>query len=149
MIIDKLENSSLYFPLGERFEKGFKFLIDDDLSSLPEGKHEIDGDNVFALVSNYVTRSQEEKQPESHKIYADIQYMVTGAENIGYAAYKSQEVYKEYDEDKDFMLYNDISFLLKLEKGMFTVFFPDDIHMPGITMDEPVEVKKIVIKVRL
>lgn len=149
MIIDKLENRNLYFHLGERFEKGFKFLVNNDLISLLEGKHEIDGDNVFALVSNYVTKSPEEKDPESHRIYADIQYIVKGCEKIGYAVYDSQKVFKEYNEEKDIMFYNDFSFYLNLFTGMFTVFFPDDIHMPGITMDEPVEVKKIVIKVRL
>ena len=35
------------------------------------------------------------------------------------------------------------------EGSSFTVFLPHDVHMPNLQIDGPVEVKKVVIKVRL
>jgi beta-galactosidase beta subunit len=32
---------------------------------------------------------------------------------------------------------------------MFTIFFPHDLHLPGIKADKPVSVKKIVVKVKV
>lgn len=149
MIIDKIKNWRIYFDRNSRFANGFEFLETTDLLYLPEGRHDIDGDNLFALVSNYTTKPPEEKDPESHRVYADIQYIVSGEEKIGYAVLDNQPVCKEYIEEKDIMFYKDYSCFINLFCGMFAVFFPQDIHMPGITINEPVEVKKIVIKVRL
>jgi len=33
--------------------------------------------------------------------------------------------------------------------GMFAVFFPDDLHMPGVKANGISKVKKIVVKVRV
>jgi YhcH/YjgK/YiaL family protein len=35
------------------------------------------------------------------------------------------------------------------EEGMFGVYFPDDIHLPCIKLDEPTRVKKVVIKIKI
>ncbi len=149
MIIDKLKNWRIYFDRNNSFAKGFEFLESTDLLNLPEGRHDIDGDNLFALVSNYNTKPPAEKDPESHRIYADIQYIVKGEEKIGYAVLDDQKVYKQYIEEKDIMFYKDYSCFINMYSGMFAVFYPQDIHMPGIMISEPVDVKKIVIKVRL
>ncbi len=149
MIIDKLENQKIYFQSSGRFEKGFSFLSNTDLANLTDGRHDIEGDNVFALVSTYTTKFPEEKDPESHIIYADIQYIVSGEEKIGYALYDNQPVFKEYIKEKDIMFYKNYSCFINMYSGMFAVFYPQDIHMPGIMISEPVKVKKIVIKVRL
>ena len=35
----------------------------------------------------------------------------------------------------------------QLPAGMFTIFTPEDAHMPGIALDQPQPVKKVVVKV--
>lgn len=34
-------------------------------------------------------------------------------------------------------------------KGMFAIFFPEDLHMPGISTSIPQNVKKVVVKVMI
>ncbi|NOS84135.1 MAG: YhcH/YjgK/YiaL family protein, partial [Ignavibacteria bacterium] len=68
---------------------------------------------------------------------------------IGYSFFSGQSVFKEYDTEKDYLLYNYVSGSIILDEGMFAVFFPDDIHQPGLMIDEPMKVKKAVVKVRL
>ena len=36
---------------------------------------------------------------------------------------------------------------IKMEKGSFAVFFPQDAHAPGIATGDPAPVKKVVVKV--
>lgn len=149
MILDILKNCYTYFSPGQGFEAGFKFILENDLSKFADGKYEIDGENVFALVSSYVTKSAAEKLPEAHRKYADIQCMISGYENIGYAHLESQKITTDYNEEKDIIFYDEVSFYFRLPEGSFAVFLPDDIHMPGIIDGEAREVRKVVIKVRL
>jgi len=149
MIIDKLKNCRKYFSLGERFELGFRFLEENNLNEFPEGKHEIAGDDVYVIISSYVTKDQKQSNPEAHKTYADIQYIITGSEIIGYDYFGEHKVFKEFDTEKDFMLYNEVKGSIVMEEGSFAVFFPEDIHQPGLILDKPENVKKAVVKVRL
>lgn len=93
MIIDRIENCDTFFMLGNRFESGFNFLRENDLREFPEGKHEIEGNDVYVIISSYTTKSPEESSPEAHKVYADIQYMLKGTENIGYEMLNGNKIY--------------------------------------------------------
>ena len=46
--------------LAERFKKGYDFLKNTDLMSLPVGRVDIDGDDVFASVQEYITLPEAE-----------------------------------------------------------------------------------------
>lgn len=149
MILDKLENCSKYFSLGKGFENGFQYLLQTDFGSLADGRYDIEGDNLFVLLSSYETKSPSEKLPEAHRKYADIQYMISGNEIIGYAHLEARNIKIDYNDDKDIIFYDEADFYFKLPKGKFAVFLPDDIHMPGITDGEVKNVRKAVVKVRL
>lgn len=149
MILDKIENCSRYFSLGKGFEMGFRYLHETDLTELADGRYDIDGDEVFVLLSSYETKSPAEKLPEAHRKYADIQFIVSGNENIGYAHLENQKNKIDYNEDKDIIFYDEVSFYFKLPQGKFAVFLPDDIHMPGIIDGEVNMIKKAVVKVKL
>ncbi len=149
MIIDRIENCGKFSMLGERFLIGFNFLKESNLDELADGKHEISGDDVYIIISSYTTKSPEESNPEAHIVYADIQYIIKGSENIGYDLFNGNKLFKEYDPEKDYMLYDAVPNSVTLREGMFVVFFPYDIHQPGLSIDEPAIVKKAVVKVRI
>lgn len=149
MIIDKLSNSQLYFGLGERINKAFAYLKQTDFSKMELGKYEIDGENIFALVNEYNTKDESEGKLEAHKKYIDVQFVAEGEELMGYAPLENQTVIDEYNEQNDITFFSgDKSFTL-VEKGMFAIFFPTDVHLPGIKVSQKTYVKKIVIKVRV
>lgn len=148
MILDRLENASLYSSLSPNLQKGFDFLNSADLSALPPGRHEIDGNNVFALVSEYDSKAHEDCRLEVHRNYTDIQYIVAGREAIGYALLGNQEVLVPFSEEKDIAFYKGENSPLILEAGMFAVFFPHDVHRPCMQINGPVKVKKVVVKVK-
>ena len=74
---------------------------------------------------------------------------ISGNEKIGYAHLGSQKVTTDYNDEKDIIFYDEVSFYFKLSEGSFAVFLPDDIHMPGIIDGETGNVKKVVVKVKL
>lgn len=148
MITDKIENCSLY-NLDIKFRKAFAFITGNSLKELPVGKHNIMGEEVFALVSEYSTKSAEESFLEGHKKYADIQCIISGNELIGYAPFGKQELISEYNGEKDFHLFKGEASFFILHEGMFALFYPGDLHMPGIKNIETAAVKKMVIKVAL
>ena len=148
MILDTLQNAPLYYRLGIRFIRAFEYLAQTDLVSLEKGKYEIDGANIFAIVNEYDTVDAANEQMESHRKYIDIQYMVTGSELVGHDFLKEQTPSKAYDEAADYQLFAEHPvFFSRLEKGMFAIFFPSDLHMPNIQVSTPMAVKKVVIKI--
>lgn len=149
MILDKLENSAFYSGVNENLKKGFEFLNNQDLNSLEPGKYEIDGADVFALVSEYDTKEHQNCKPEAHQVYTDIQYIVSGKEYIGFESLTGQEISTPYNPEKDIVFYSSQSTPLLLEAGMFAVFFPQDVHQPCMQVSGPEKVKKVVVKVKL
>jgi YhcH/YjgK/YiaL family protein len=146
MILDTLENYQLYSTINERIAKGFAFLRNTDLDAIPSGKHDIEGDTIFALVQEYQTKPLNECKLESHKKYIDIQYVIRGEELMGVTTKNNQKIL-EQDEDKDYTFYEGTTSLVRVSKGMFTIFFPDDLHQPCVQTESAAEVKKVVIKV--
>lgn len=148
MIIDKIQKSLLYENLHPGFAKAFDFIRKTDFSKLVDGKYEIDGDNIFALVQEYKTKDKVKAKLEGHRKYIDIQYLHSGVELIAYANLENQIVISD-DEEKDLAFYEGDGSFIKLESQMFAIFFPQDLHMPGIKLTNANKVKKIVIKVKV
>jgi YhcH/YjgK/YiaL family protein len=148
MIIDKIENSHLYINLGERIQKSFSYIKQTELKKLQPGRYDIDGDDIFALISTYQTKPESEGKLEAHKKYIDVQYVFEGEELMGYAPLGNQEILESYKEENDIIFYTGEKVFIKVTEGMFAIFFPDDVHMPGISVNKNSPAKKLVIKVR-
>ena len=56
---------------------------------------------------------------------------------------------KEYDIDNDYTLYDDTCSFVKITQTQFAVLFPEDLHKPGIKINVPTKVKKVVMKVKV
>ena len=149
MIIDSLGNAELYYGINKRIISALEYLKHTDFENIENGKHFINGEKIYALVNDYMTKDKAEVKSESHRKYIDVQYVAKGCELIGYAPLADRVPFKEYDEEKDFLLFDIEPSFFKLNSGMFAILFPDDIHMPGIAGDKPSEVRKIVVKVKV
>jgi YhcH/YjgK/YiaL family protein len=147
MIIDSLKNAALYFGVRERISAGLRWLQAQDLARLAAGRYELDGTNLFAIISEYQTKPRDQGKWEAHKRYFDIQYLISGREAIGYAPLEACRL-GGYDEGKDFQEIAEApGDFLTMRPGMFMVLAPQDAHMPGLALDAPGPVKKAVVKV--
>ncbi|HSL85327.1 MAG TPA: YhcH/YjgK/YiaL family protein, partial [Bacteroidales bacterium] len=132
----------------ERWNAAFRFLKENDLAELAPGRYDIDGDNLYVSVSEYLTKNEEDALYEAHRKYIDIQYVVNGVELIGIAPISTkQEVTEVYDPERDIEFFG-VSRIQNHEAspGSFFIFFPEDAHRPGLKKGENSMVRKIVVK---
>ena len=152
MIFDTIENYRNYCDAEDKLTKGFLFCMKAVSENLPVGKYEIDGTEIYAMIQEYTTKLPEEALFEGHKKYIDIQYVISGIEEIGIIDISKAKNEKKYSDESDAAFYakNEKSGKLVLESGDFAVFYPNDLHMPGLAFEEKAsDVKKIVVKVRV
>jgi YhcH/YjgK/YiaL family protein len=148
MIIDRLENAKLYQGFGHGVPEALDFLARTDLAALPNGKHEIDGEKLFAVVQRYQGKPVSEAKWEYHRKYLDLQFVVSGDELIGYAPWDATlPVEMAYDAAKDAGLMRASGVMTPISSGMFAVFMPEELHAPSLAADpaKP-DVFKIVMK---
>jgi YhcH/YjgK/YiaL family protein len=148
MVIDKIENYGLYVNLTERMAQGFEFINNTDLTTMEPGVYEIEGKSIFAIVQEYNTKEIKNCVLEGHTKYIDIQYITEGVELIGITTKKNQKAITT-NLDEDYTLYKSETSLVRVEEGMFTIFFPDDLHMPCVQVGQSSKVKKVVVKVQI
>ena len=117
MIIDKIENASLYAGISERIKKALNYIQNTDFIKLETGKYDIDGENIYALVNEYETKDAKESFLEGHRNYIDVQFIIDGAEQIGYAAFANQIVTKKYDPKDDYLLVNEEHSMVSLKNS--------------------------------
>ncbi len=106
MILDRLENAALYRSLGAEIALALDYLGGTDFSQTPEGRYELDGDRVFALVQRYRPKPPAEARWEAHRQYVDVQYVAEGLERMGYAPLADGlPVQRVYDSQKDVVFF--------------------------------------------
>ncbi len=153
MILDRLENASMYRALGPAIAAALDYLRQTDFSQVPEGRHELDGDRLVSIVQRYRTRPLAEAIWEAHRQYVDVQYLAQGAERIGYASLRDDVPVKmPYDAQKDAALYDVRGDFFTLHSGEFAIFTPCDIHAPGLAVspsEASAMVHKVVVKCRV
>jgi len=131
------------------WDKAFSFLKEHDLQTISKGRYPIDGDNVYASVTDDSTKNFDRTNWESHRKYIDLQCIISGDEKMGVYPVAKATVTKEYDDKKDVANYSAEGKFYVGTPGTFFIFFPTDAHRPNITPGGNKPVKKIVIKVRV
>src|SRR5262245_1651331 len=159
MILDALENASLYRLLSPRLARALDFLGTEEAAALEppaEGienalRHDIEGDDIFALVQRYRPKRRKNGRWEAHRRYIDVQCVVEGVESIGFAPMGLMHR-RPYDAERDVMKTTPRKpgfCEVAVAAGHFAILMPHDAHMPGLPYKGVFGVvKKIVVKVR-
>ena len=151
MIFDKIENHKNYRGINKSIDMAFDYLLDTDLKSLNTGKYVIEEDKIFAVCMEYDTKPIALSKNEAHRKYIDVQYIVSGVENMYVSGLEKLKIDEEYDYEKDAAFYEKkYDCILTAEEENFAVFFPEDAHMPGVdAYNGSKNVKKVVVKVHV
>ena len=146
IIINKLQHAERYYNVHTAFEKAFAFLRQDGLAELPAGRHEIDGDSLFCIISKGPGRSRAEAKLEAHRKYIDIQYVIAGTDEMGWKPTADCKLIDtSYDADKDIEFFKDQpDSWTPVPAGSFVIFFPQDAHAPLVSSGE---IYKVVLKI--
>ncbi|MEY4052565.1 MAG: DUF386 domain-containing protein [Chitinophagia bacterium] len=150
MVIDKLSEINKYTSLHPRFAKAIDYIVTTNLLNTEPGTMLVDGEDIKAIImeGNCVSEEESLASFECHNTYIDIQIVLKGKEKVGWRARTSCSMPKgAYSEEKDVLFFADTPTLFfNLQAGMFSIYFPEDVHAPMIG-DDPI--KKVVMKVRV
>ena len=151
MIFDDVRNTELYRGISPLLDRVFDLIDTEDFASMPDGKYDVDGENLYYMVQRYATLPIEDGLFEAHRKYIDIQLVVSGSEVIGYANLDGLAVSSPYDETNDCELYErpEKWTLLECCSDSFVVLWPQDTHMPCRISEQECDVCKVVLKVRV
>jgi biofilm protein TabA len=149
MIVDQLSQQQQY-PYGDAWNTAFAFLQTLDADT-EDGRHSLQGEDIYAMIESYETKSPESARPEAHRRYVDIQMLLSGTECIKWWPTRDLTVVQPFVPENDIAFYDQpkaSGIPVELAPGRFAVFFPEDAHMPGLqTVGTPTPVKKVVIKI--
>ena len=111
------------------------------------GKHVIDGEELFANIFTYTTRTEGEY--EAHRDYVDIQLLLVGEEDIYVDSAIGAVVTQEYTPDCELYKYVPATASkVNIRVGNFAVFMPNELHMPNMqSVNGPSDNMKVVVKV--
>ncbi len=152
MIVTDLEHATQQIALTPSLQKAIDFLRQARGRELPDGRVEIDGNTVYALVQSYETAPVSQARLEAHRKYVDVQYVASGEEVIGWVSTDRLTPAVPYDDAKDVWFgsvpLNEMT-PVRLAAGQLAVFYPPDAHAPRLAAGVPACVKKIVVKVKV
>ena len=150
MIVTDLRHIDRQVAMTPDLRKAIDFLRRHNIYNLLDGKVEIDGDRVFAIIQRYETIMADAPKFEFHRKYIDIQYIVSGEEIIGWMPAERMTTTEAYDPDKD-ICFGTVTQRkwtpVHLQAGQLTVIYPEDGHAPRLASRALSSVMKIVIKV--
>ena len=151
MIIGNIKDCERYYAVNEKFIKAFEFLKNMS-ADVALGRHDIDGDNVYASVMSYDTKDEKDCVIEAHRKYIDVQCMISGTEIMEINDISTLKSSVPYDEkiDAEFFVKGEPGERIIMSPGKFAIFFPEDLHKGAIMKgDVPDTVKKVVVKVKI
>lgn len=149
MIFAKVNDAEKYFGVIDGLDKAAEFIKSALENGADEGRHEL-CDGVTAIVSTYETKSPVGFTLEAHRAYADVQALICGKELILVENSEGLSHTVEYSAEKDVEFFESKNpAAIVLERGSFTLLLPEDAHAPGMMLDTPEAVKKVVVKIRL
>lgn len=147
--IDVAQFATHYKLYPERWELVFKFMKEKDLKTLPLGKQILSND-VFINVQEYTSKDPGDERFEGHRANIDLQYVVSGKEIIGIANRDEAKEVVPYDATKDYAGFevSPITYHTASPERFF-IFFPGNIHYPGIQYGEKAPIRKVVFKIKV
>ncbi len=145
MIIGKKEELKAYKGISANLDKGIDYVLSFDKNT-PDGRVEIDGNKVYALISTGQTKGEQSDKYEAHKKYIDLQFVLEGEEDTGYASIDNCEVDTPYDEGGDFMMVKGPGSEITTKANEFYIAFPFDGHRP-LHSKNPGKIRKLIVKV--
>ena len=125
MIYDKLKNIDLYRGLYPNLDIAIDYIKKGEYTSLPTGKHEIVGKDVFVSVIEIEGKDPAVTPFEIHKKYLDIHVDITGNELIETGGEGTET---SFDENRDFGI-------VECENVNSSYMSPDDFYI--CMLDEP------------
>jgi biofilm protein TabA len=146
---DQLEFAKLYHANKAGWDKALVFMRLHNPDSLKVGKYIIDGENVFADITDNPSSELKDAKWHSHRLYCDIIYVIKGKEITGLAPITGAPIRIPFNGKGDSQFYDpDMKgTYYGSSPDTFFILLPTDVHRPFIRVEGCNYVKRIRIKI--
>ena len=116
------------------YAKAIEYINTHDLNTLENGRHVLDGDNLFVNIVDGKMRSAEDARLEVHDVYIDVQVPLSKGETFGVKPRVAcEKPVGEMNTTDDIKFYDDpIEETIEVAAGEVVTFAPDMAHAPLI-----------------
>ncbi|MCI6492622.1 MAG: YhcH/YjgK/YiaL family protein [Bacteroidales bacterium] len=130
------------------YAKAIEFIRTTDLNTLENGKHFIDGENLFVNIVDSTMKTPQQARLEVHDKYIDIQIPLSKGEVFGVKPRSEcKDPVGEMDPVKDILFYSDpVEQTIEAGIGEVITFAPEMAHAPLIGEGT---IHKAIFKVRV
>lgn len=137
--------------IKKRVETAVEYLLNLEVSEKDVGKKNIVNENFFYFVQSYMTKPATECKLESHRMYTDIQVVVSGNEIIDLADISRLSAKEEYNIENDVIFWNIPQRMARIAMGAgsYIILYPENAHRGMVCIKESERVLKIVGKVKI
>lgn len=152
MIIADSNRLAPFKAISKNIQLAIEHLEEVNTKSIEDGKYYVLGDDIFVVVSSYLTREHNESKYEAHLNYIDIQCLISGEELIFCNEERRMETDGDYNAVSDKINFKDKTgdVSIHMRSGMVAIFFPNDSHKACCMLESgPGNVRKLLIKVRV
>lgn len=146
MCVNLMEFQSQYEKNQAQWDTMFQWLATHDLTTMPAGKHPIEGTSMVVSIEDTKNQPLEKRKSESHYNHIDFQYVVKGTEGFGLldhasstpnCEWKPDVIHYDYDAQK--------AMIVDSTPERFFLFFPSDWHIAKIAPANGCEDIRVVV----
>lgn len=132
-------------------QTAIEYLKSNDFVAMEPGVYEIQGKDIYAQVFDAETGAAAERRPEVHEKYIDVQFLASGEEKLGFTPDTGKYEVDERIDERDLIFYKSVENegFIVATPGCYSMFFPEDVHRPAVAVNEPMKVRKVVVKVKV
>lgn len=132
MIFSTPEDADRLAVLHPLFPQLFAYLRANDPATLAAGRHDLDGERLFAIVEHAQGRPRAQAPLEAHRRYIDLQLVLSGEEAMGWRSLgQCRQPCGDHDAARDIRFFDDApAAWIDVPPGHFCIFFPEDAHAP-------------------
>lgn len=126
--------------------------IEEQAATAEEGWFDLGIAGAKVRVMSYPTKAREEALYEAHRETIDVQLTIEGAEGIEFTATETLIAKDAYDPEKDVQFFatpKTSEGRVDNHPGRFSIFYPEDAHLPQLHVEGVGHVKKLVVKIPL
>ena len=145
MILAKLEDAPRYRGVHPRLDQALALLTEDYLATVTGERRLIEGEALTVTRFAVSTVDDEARLFEYHERYADIFITAAGEERVDTAESASMDVREQRGDYWGGVC--EAEQAVHLAPGRFLVLFPGEAHRPGMAVDRPSPIERIVFKV--
>ena len=84
------------------------YLKTHDFTAMETGVYEIQGKDIYAQVMDAQTGAVEEKRPEVHEKFVDVQFLASGKEKLGFTPDTGKYEVDERFDERDLIFYKSV-----------------------------------------